>query len=157
MTKESRLGALGGEMGGSGMDGPFGGFLDADSYILNEWGPTVCVRWRHFAVQLNLKKHLNQLYFSNNNNLIFFEKSTAMDTASFVLFGLFFLATLQHLEFPGQGSDPRNSSNPSHCGDTRSLTCSATMELLHLILLIKSESQALSDVRGEDYTEDGIH
>lgn len=35
MAKKSRLGVPGGERGGSGMDGHFGGFLDANSYL--EW------------------------------------------------------------------------------------------------------------------------
>ena len=42
MAKESRLGVPKGERGESGMDGHFGGVLDANCYILNGWaiGPS---------------------------------------------------------------------------------------------------------------------
>jgi len=64
MPRKSRLGVPGvGETGGSGMDGHFGGFWDANCYIWDGWamGPTVqhremCVIG-HFVVQQNLTKH----------------------------------------------------------------------------------------------------
>ena len=41
-------------------------------------------------------------------------------------FSFYFLAILQHTEFPDQGSDPSHSLDLSRsCGNTRSLTCSA--------------------------------
>ena len=37
MAKKSRLGILGGERGGSGMDWHFGGLGNANCYVWNEW------------------------------------------------------------------------------------------------------------------------
>lgn len=54
---------------------------------------------------------------------------------SFLLYFLFFGCTRGVWDFPGPGTNPRHSSDPSRSDDNaRSLTCRATAE--HPILLI---------------------
>lgn len=78
--------------------------------------------WRFIYIVLDLVGFIDTFGLMSTTKLLVAYVSYPFNTY-FALFSFFFLATLWHMELPGQGPDPICSHELSRsCGNARSLT-----------------------------------